>query len=44
MADSRCIVDNKGDSKDFVLPKTSETSIDPTDFQLVTWLILLPGS
>ncbi len=36
MAGSRRIVDDKGGSKDFVLPKTSETPIDPTGFQLVT--------
>ena len=30
----------RGGSRDFVLPKTSETPKDSTDFELVTWLIL----
>jgi len=30
----------RGGSRDFVLPKKSELPNDPTDFELVTWLIL----
>ncbi len=30
----------RGGSRDFVLPKASETPKEPTDFELVTWLIL----
>ena len=30
----------KGSPRDFMLPKTSETPKDPSDFELITWLII----
>jgi len=29
--------------RDFVIPKASEQPSDKTDFELVTWLVLLPA-